>query len=90
MITQARVASDQISPIRALILNAGFHDFGNQSFTKNGLDTVFVANYLGHWLLTLLLLESIDKTAGRIVVLGSQAHDPDDPRNASTGVYTGP
>lgn len=58
--------------------------------TKTGLDTFFAANYLGHWALTLLLLKSIDKAAGRIIVLGSQAHDPDDPRNASTGVYTGP
>lgn len=73
-----------------MILNAGFHDFGNQSFTEDGLDIVFAANYLGHWLLTLLLLKSIDRAAGRIVVVGSQAHDPDDPRNARGGVYTEP
>lgn len=72
---QARIASDEIPPIRALILNAGYQDFGKQTSTADGLDTVFAANYLGHWLLTMLLLQSIDKRAGRIVVIGSQAHD---------------
>ncbi len=43
--------------------------------TDDGLDTTFVANYLGHWLLTLLLLQSIDKESGRIVVIGSFAHE---------------
>ncbi|KAI1762278.1 putative short-chain dehydrogenase [Hypoxylon sp. FL1150] len=71
-----RVSVGSLSPIRALILNAGFQDFGKQSWTDDGLDTVFAANYLGHWLLTLLLLKSI-----------SQSHDPNDPRNARTGAF---
>jgi len=56
-------------------LNAGFQDFGKQSWTDDGLDTTFAANYLGHWLLTLLLLTSIDKEAGRIIVIGSYGHE---------------
>ncbi|KIW14108.1 hypothetical protein PV08_06889 [Exophiala spinifera] len=79
----ARVSTGQIPPIRALILNAGFLEFGKQSWTDDGLDVTFAANYLGHWLLTILLLKSIDKDAGRIVVVGSQSHDPNDERNAS-------
>ena len=72
---QARISAGTIPPIRALILNAGFQDFGKQSWTDDGLDTTFAANYLGHWLLTLLLLESLDKENGRIVVIGSQSHE---------------
>ncbi|KAJ8132226.1 hypothetical protein O1611_g1389 [Lasiodiplodia mahajangana] len=71
----ARVSAGEIPPIRALIINAGFQDFGNQSWTSEGLDTTFAANYLGHWLLTLLLLESLDKEDGRVVVVGSQSHE---------------
>ncbi|KUI54256.1 Short-chain dehydrogenase TIC 32, chloroplastic [Cytospora mali] len=78
-----RVSAGDIPPIRALVLNAGFQDFGNQAWTDDGLDTTFSANYLGHWLLTLLLLKSLDKTSGRIVLVGSQAHDPYDKRNAA-------
>ncbi|KAK2589926.1 hypothetical protein QQS21_012398 [Conoideocrella luteorostrata] len=82
-----RVAAGEIPPIRALILNAGFQDFGSQSWTPAGLDVTFAANYLGHWLLTLLLLESMDKQAGKIVLIGSQGHDPNDPRNARGGAF---
>lgn len=70
-----RVSAGDIPPIRALILNAGFHDFGKQAWTEDGLDKTFSANYLGHWLLTLLLLKSLDRASGRIVVVGSQAHE---------------
>ena len=50
-------------------------DFGKQSWTDDGFDVTFAANYLGHWLLTLLLLESMNKEAGRIIVIGSQSHE---------------
>ncbi|KFA68495.1 hypothetical protein S40285_05403 [Stachybotrys chlorohalonatus IBT 40285] len=82
-----RVSAGEIPPIRALILNAGSQDFGKQTWTAQGLDTTFASNYLGQWLLTVLLLKSLDKQAGRIVVLGSQAHDPKDPRNDMTGAF---
>lgn len=71
----ARVSAGDIPPIRALILNAGFQDFGKQAWTDDGFDKTFSANYLGHWLLTLLLLKSIDKDSGRIVLVGSQSHE---------------
>lgn len=70
-----QVESKAVPPIRALILNAGFQDFGNQVWTADGLDKTFSANYLGHWLFTLLVLESMDKEAGRIVLVGSQSHE---------------
>lgn len=74
----ARVAAGEIPPIRALVLNAGFQDFGKQQWLKEAdgaLDVTFAANYSGHWLLTLLLLQSMDKQMGRVVVVGSQAHE---------------
>ena len=71
----ARVASGQIPPIRALILNAGYQEHTTQDFSEDGFDLSFQANYLGHWLLTLLLLESFDKEDGRIVVVGSWTHE---------------
>lgn len=65
------------------MLNAGFQDFGKQQWVQvldddddnKGIDVTFAANYLGHWLLVLLLLESMDKEHGRIVVIGSQSHE---------------
>jgi NAD(P)-dependent dehydrogenase (short-subunit alcohol dehydrogenase family) len=69
------VSTGEIQPIRTIVLGAGLLDFGNQSWTDDGLDTTFAANYLGHWLLTLLLLKSVDKATGRIVVIGSQSHE---------------
>lgn len=72
----ARTAAGDIPPIRALVLNAGFQDFGKQQWVgDHGVDVTFAANYLGHWLLVLLLLESMDREHGRIVVVGSQAHE---------------
>ncbi|EED23500.1 short-chain dehydrogenase, putative [Talaromyces stipitatus ATCC 10500] len=82
-----RVSEGKIPQIRALVLNAGFQDFGKQTWTKDGFDTTFSVNYLGHWLLTLLLLKSIDRDAGRIVIVGSQAHDPNDKRNDSSKAF---
>lgn len=70
-----RVAAGDIPPIRALVLNAGFQDFGKQQWLDDGLDVTFASNYLGHWLLVLLLLKSMDRERGRIVVVGSQAHE---------------
>lgn len=71
----ARVAAGEIPPIRALILNAGYHEMDAQRFTHDGFAIVFMVNYLGHWLLVLLLLQSMDRAMGRIVVLGSKAHE---------------
>ncbi|RDL32695.1 uncharacterized protein BP5553_09151 [Venustampulla echinocandica] len=74
-----RVARKEIPPIRALVLNAGFQEFQEQTWTEKsegGFDSSFAANYLGHWLLAVLLLRSLDPQNGRVVFLGSVAHDP--------------
>ncbi|CAG8959244.1 hypothetical protein HYFRA_00012602 [Hymenoscyphus fraxineus] len=80
-VINSRISSGQIPPIKVLILNAGYNDLGKQAWTKDGLDITFGANYLGHWLLTLLLLQSMNMDSGRIVFVGSHAHDPNDKRN---------
>ncbi|KAI0154505.1 putative short-chain dehydrogenase [Xylariaceae sp. FL1272] len=88
----ARVAAGTIPLIQVLVLNAGFQDFDKQVWTSDGFDRTFTANYLGQWLLTLLLPESMNTSSGRIVVIGSQSHDaitnPFDKRNDVTYAFT--
>lgn len=67
----AKVSAGEIPKIRALILNAAYRDHQGQTRTENGLDSAFASNYLGHWLLVLLLLQSMDQESGRIVVVSS-------------------
>lgn len=70
----SRVAAGQIPPIRAIILNAGVEEFAKQTWTEDGLDLTFATNYLGHWLLTLMLLGSMDRERGRILWVSSWSH----------------
>ncbi|KAI1644855.1 NAD(P)-binding protein [Daldinia loculata] len=77
----SRVSSGEIPPIRALVLSAAYQEHDQHDFTKDGFDMSFQSSYLSHFLLTLLLLQSMDKEKGRILVLGSWAHDTTDPRN---------
>lgn len=70
-----RVSAGDIPRIRALVLNAGYRETERQTWTEDGLDTAFASNYLGHWLLTLLLLQSMDWETGRVVVVGGIVHE---------------
>ncbi|TGJ78439.1 hypothetical protein E0Z10_g10323 [Xylaria hypoxylon] len=81
-----RVADGSIPPIRALILNAAWQEYTTHTITDDGFDMTFQANHLSHFLFTLLLLKSMDKQNGRLVVLGSWSHDTSDPRNTVKGV----
>lgn len=57
-----------------LVLNAGLV-LQSRSTTKQGFETTFGVNHLGHMLLTQLLLERVKASApARIVVLASDAH----------------
>ncbi|RYP13809.1 hypothetical protein DL767_010588 [Monosporascus sp. MG133] len=87
-----RVADGSIPPVRALILNAGYQEQSIQTKTEDGFDTSFQVNYLAHFLLTLLLLQSLDRQSGRIVILGSWTHNTTHPNNklgGFTDVYVG-
>ncbi|KAI0192265.1 hypothetical protein EV127DRAFT_426489 [Xylaria flabelliformis] len=81
-----RVAEGSIPPICALILNAAWQEYTTHTMTDDGFDMTFQANHLSHFLLTLLLLKSMDKKNGRIVILGSWSHDTSDKRNTVPGL----
>ncbi|KAI0899492.1 NAD(P)-binding protein [Annulohypoxylon nitens] len=74
-----RVSAQSIPRIRGLILNAAFIEYETQTWAEeDGFDMAFVSNYLGHWLLTLMLLQSMDLENGRITMVSSDSHNPDD------------
>lgn len=70
----SRVAEGEIPPVRAIILNAGVEEFASQTWTDDELDLTFATDYLGHWLLTLMLLGSMDRDRGRILWVTSWSH----------------
>ncbi|TVY41050.1 Protochlorophyllide reductase A-like protein, partial [Lachnellula occidentalis] len=67
------VKAGSLLPIQALVLNAGVKDCTGDNFTKDGYEHTFAVNYLANFLLSLLLLESMDKQCGRIIYVGSTA-----------------
>ena len=69
-----RVADGSLPPIRALILNAGFQESTELNMSEDGFEMTFQVNYLSHFLFVLLLLQSMDKEHGRILVLSSPSH----------------
>jgi len=74
-----RVAAKEIPPIRALILNAGYQDYEKLNKNEDGIEMSFQVNYLSHFLLTLLLLQSMDTAQGRIVIISSASHKSANP-----------
>ncbi|MBP0017318.1 MAG: SDR family NAD(P)-dependent oxidoreductase [Cyanobacteria bacterium SBLK] len=57
-------------PLDILVNNAGI--FNNRGITKEGFELIWGTNYLGHFLLTYLLLENLKKSAsGRIIMVAS-------------------
>jgi NAD(P)-dependent dehydrogenase (short-subunit alcohol dehydrogenase family) len=81
-VINSRVASGSLPPIRALVLNAALQHTSGQTFTNEGFESNFAVNYLSNFLLVLLLLQSMDKENGRIVIVSSWTHDPLDSRNS--------
>jgi retinol dehydrogenase-12 len=76
-------------PLHALINNAGLA--GQRGLTKQGFELAFGVNHLGHFLLTLLLMERLRASApARIVHVSSRAHyrgrafDPEAARTSTT------
>lgn len=71
------LAAMQIPPIGGLILNAGGINMKARSleFTEDGFERTFQLNFLGHFLLTHLLIKHITAPA-RIVFVSSDLHDP--------------
>lgn len=68
--------SRQISRLQAILCNAGATFRGAPTYTKDGYELTFATNYLGHFLLVQLLLDSLEDD-GRVVFTASGTHDPD-------------
>ncbi|KAK7954644.1 NAD(P)-binding protein [Apiospora saccharicola] len=84
---KSRIAAGEIPPIRALLLVAGYTDAGLQLWTDEGFDVAFVSNYLGHWLLTMMLLESMDREAGLVIIMGSSSYYVEHASHSFDGQY---
>lgn len=71
----AAYAARDWPPLRALVCNAGVQVVSGTTFTREGFETTFGVNHLGHFLLTHLLLKRLMAPA-RIVIVSSDTHDP--------------
>jgi NAD(P)-dependent dehydrogenase (short-subunit alcohol dehydrogenase family) len=60
--------------IYGLVCNAGMSYSGQVRFSKQGIEETFCSNYLGHFLLTNLILERTQ--VERILFISSALHDP--------------
>jgi len=69
----ATIIKDKLFAINVLINNAG-GIFAARELTKNGFETTFQVNHLGHFLLTLSLMPLLEKGHARIINVSSQAY----------------
>jgi WW domain-containing oxidoreductase len=71
----ARVSAGKIPTISAIVCNASSWFLKSTNYSKDGYELGFQVSHLSHFLLVLNLLGSMNKESGRIVLLGSEAHD---------------
>ena len=67
--------SRNLPPLTTLICNAGVSKISVQERSVDGFEITFAVNHLGHYLLTTLLLDSLQAPA-RIIFVSSGVHDP--------------
>ncbi len=72
--TAAGSVLEQVPRIDALICNAAIAQVAKQEITVDGVESQLGVNHLGHFLLCGSLLERIEASAGRVVVVGSGAY----------------
>ncbi len=65
----------ELPPLQAIVCNAGIQVVSGTTYTKDGFETTFGVNHLGHFLLVNLLLGRLVAPA-RIVFVSSDTHDP--------------
>ncbi|MDR5822348.1 SDR family NAD(P)-dependent oxidoreductase [Caballeronia sp. LZ043] len=70
------IAAGTFNDLHALICNAGAQFRGPIEYSADGFELTFSTNYLGHFLLVNLLLDTLAQD-GRIVFTASGTHDPD-------------
>ncbi|KAL9654776.1 hypothetical protein ABK040_008570 [Willaertia magna] len=75
-----KLEKQEIPPLGALICNAGVQNT-NIYYTKDGYESTFGVNHIGHFLLTNLLLPLFDVQNyddNRIVIVSSDLHNPEE------------
>jgi NAD(P)-dependent dehydrogenase (short-subunit alcohol dehydrogenase family) len=70
----AAAVIEKVPRIDALICNAAIAQVAKQEITLDGFESQLGVNHLGHFLLCGLLFNRIEKSQGRIVVVGSNAY----------------
>ncbi|KAG6910619.1 hypothetical protein DXG01_009128 [Tephrocybe rancida] len=72
-----QVSSGALKPISAIVCNAfAWSLTSGLKFTSDGYELSFQVNYLAHFVLVRGLLDSMDKTRGRVVGMSSDSHAP--------------
>ncbi|MDD7795396.1 SDR family NAD(P)-dependent oxidoreductase [Clostridium sp. 'White wine YQ'] len=79
-------SNSEYPPLYALVCNAGLIMVDKTYYTKDGFESTFGTNHLGHFLLANMLLEKISDD-GRIVFVSSGTHDPAQKTIVATPVY---
>ena len=85
----AMLDSGEVDSFQALLCNAGGYFSGPQSYSRDGYETTFATNCLGHFLLIQLLIERMAHN-GRIVFTASGTHDPDTADGKMVGIVAEP
>lgn len=70
----AQEVLEKLSRIDALICNAAIAQVPNQKLTVDGFESQLGVNHYGHFTLQALLFPLIEKSRGRIVVVGSEGY----------------
>ncbi len=70
----AAEVTEKVLRIDALICNAAIAQVAQQEITVDGFESQLGVNHFGHFLLCGLLFERVKESAGRIVVVGSNAY----------------
>jgi len=86
---RAMLDSGGVDSFQALLCNAGGYFGGPLSYSKDGYETTFATNCLGHFLLMELLIELMEDN-GRIVFTASGTHDPDTADGKIVGIVAEP
>lgn len=84
----ALIDKGEVDNLQAIICNAGVRFNGKISYTADGYEETYATNYLGHVLLTELLLDKVADN-GRIVFTASGTHDPDTADGKIMGIAGG-
>lgn len=78
-LASVRAAAEEVletaPQIDALICNAAIAQVPTQQFTKDGFESQLGTNYYGHFVLSGMLFERIEKSKGRVVVVASLGYN---------------